>query len=316
MLKNKILAILLLVFLAGCGTKIEVSKSEPTTEIHVIEPFKLGFLPSERASELTPKAEALAEFLGKKMGMEVEVFVPTAYEPLIEGLRFGHLDASYMDSGPAWLAYKKAGAEVVLAELKNGNPYYYGDVFVQVDSDISSLEEALGKRIAFTSWIGSSGFIFPIGTLVKKGLIKPQGNDFVALEKALAESFSSYIVSGGYKQALTLLVEGKVDVAAGAHDAPERFLDPENQQKIKSIERLGKVPSHPIVVGQHVSEAVKQKFVAAMLELNKPENVHIVKELYGVDGLVATNTQEHLGDFGPTFEALTGIHDKVFAKRK
>lgn len=294
---------LLAVLFAGCGASQE-------------EVFTIGFLPSEQASELTPKAEVLAEFLEERLGMEVDIVVPTAYEPLIEGLRFGHIDASYMDSGPGWLAHKKADAEVVLAELKSGSPFYYGEVYARADSDIASLEEALGKRIAFTSWTGSSGFIFPIGTLVDRGLITPESDDFAALEAAIAESFEEYTVAGGYKQALDLLIQGKVDVAAGAHDAAEKYLEEEDRDKIRSIERLGKVPSHPVMVRKDLDEGLKKRFVEAMLELNEEENLHIIEDLYGVDGLVATDTNSHLGDFGPAFESLTGIQDKVLNKHK
>lgn len=299
---------LVIIILAGCTSTDSQLKETDT--------FTIGFIPAERASELSPKAEILADFLQQRMGMPVEIVVPTSYEPLMEGLRFQHIDASFMDSGPAWLAYKSSGAEVVLAELKDGNPFYYGEVFVRKDSDINSLEDLQGKRIAFTSWTGSSGFVLPIGTMVNRGIIKLVGDDFVSLEKSLQNTFENYVVAGGYKQALTLLVDGKVDVAGGAHDAPERFLDAKDRTKIKTLERLGKVPSHPILVGTHVSEETKQKFIDAMLKLNLPENMHILKELYGVNGLIRTNTQDHLGDFGPAFEALTGIQGKVLEKKK
>ncbi len=295
----------------------EESEIEETTEDTSSETFTIGFIPAERAEEITPNAEALADFLSEEMQMEIEIVVPTEYEPLIEGLRFENLDAAYMDSGPAYLATQKTDSEVVLAELKDGNPFYYGEVYVRAeDEEISEISDALGKNIAFTSWTGSSGFIFPIGTLVKDGYITPEGDDFVALEKAISDSFNSYIVAGGYEQALTLLVEGKVDVAAGAHDAAEVYLDEADQDKIKSIQRLGKVPSHPIVIGSHVDETTKEKFIEAMLKVNEPENNYIIQDLYGVEGLIETNTEEHLGDFGPAFESLTGVHEKVFNKHK
>ena len=278
--------------------------------------FTLGFIPTEKASELTPKAEALAEFLSKAMGMPVNVIVPTAYESLIEGIRFGHIDAAFMDSGPAWIACQKADAEVVLAELKNGSPYYWCEMYVRSDSDINCLEDILNKRIAFTSWTGSSGFIFPIGTMVQRGLIEVEGQDFISLEKSLGQSFSQYVISGGYKQSLKLLIEGKVDAAALAHDAPQKYLKAEDRDKIKPIERLGKVPSHPIVVKSDMPQELKERFINAMLLLNQPEHQGFLERLYGVTGLTATNTEEHLGDFGPAFELLTGVHKKVFAKHK
>lgn len=305
------------IFLTACSGAPTENANNSEEKNEESEVFTIGFIPSEQAAELTPKAENLADFLEAEMGMEVEVVIPTDYEPLIEGLKFGHLDASYMDSGPAYLATTKADAEVVLAELKDGSPFYYGEVFVAADNDeIQSLEDAVGKKIAFTSWTGSSGFIFPIGTMVDRGLITPEGEDFVALEKAVAETFESYNVAGGYKQALDLLIEGKVDVAAGAHDAAEKYLDKADQDKIKSIERLGKVPSHPVVVSSDLDDEVQEKFVTAMMKLNEEENVWILEELYGVSGLIETTTQEHLGDFGPIFEGLTGVHEKVFNEHK
>lgn len=287
-------------FLLGCSQQEQV--------------FKMGFIPAENAAELTPKAEVLGKFLEQEMGMKVEILVPTAYEPLMEGLRFGHLDAAYMDGGPAWLAYKTSGAEVVLTEIKDGSPFYYAEVFAQADSDIASLNDAIGKKIAFTSWTGSSGFVMPIGTLIERGLITVEGNDFPALERALQQSFTSTVVSGGYKQSMQLLLDGTVDVVGGSHDALEKYVDEGDRKKLKSVERLGKVPSHPVVVRKDLSPEIRAKFVAAMLKLNQPEHLQVLKDLYGVDGLVTATTQEHLGDFGPKLDALVGLHDKVLKK--
>lgn len=290
--------LLIVVFLTGCSASKE-------------EVFKIGFIPSEQANELMPKAELLGDFLEKEMGMKVEVVVPTSYEPLMESLRFNHIDAAYMDSGPAWLAYKSSGAEVVMAELKDGLPFYYAEMFTQADSDLMSLDDAIGKKIAFTSWTGSSGFVMPVGTLVQRGLITVDGDDFPALQKALDESFETNIISGGYTQSLQLLLAGAVDIVGGSHDALEKYLEEEDRIKLKSIERLGKVPSHPIVVRNELSPEIRKKFVTAMLKLNEKENVHILQNLYNVEGLVQTTTEEHLADFGPRLDALVGLHDKV-----
>ena len=81
----------------------------------------IGFIPVEKADELTPKAESLEKFLEQKMpGVDIKVVVPNNYETIIEGMKFGHIDAAFMDTGPAWIAHNRAGAEVVLAEVVNG----------------------------------------------------------------------------------------------------------------------------------------------------------------------------------------------------
>jgi len=84
-----------------------------------ITELTIGFIPSEKADELTPKAESLARFLESDFNGKVDfkIVVPTNYEIIIEGLKFGHIDAAFMDTGPGWIAHDRANAEVVMAEV-------------------------------------------------------------------------------------------------------------------------------------------------------------------------------------------------------
>ena len=65
----------------------------------------------EKAEELTPKAEALEQYLESELGVDVELVIPTNYEAIIEGMRFGHIDGAFMDTGPAWITHERTGAE-------------------------------------------------------------------------------------------------------------------------------------------------------------------------------------------------------------
>jgi len=285
------------------------SSSTPQGE-QTMERLAIGFIPTERAEELTPKAQAFEEYLENKFNgtVDVEVSVPTSYEPLIEGLRFGQVDAAFLDTGPAWIAHNRTGAEAVLAEVVDGKIYYNATVFARDDDNsTASLDDSIGKRVAFTSMTGSSGFILPIGTLIERGLVDVQGNDFVAVEQALNEAFESHIAAGGYKEALTLLLNDNVDVAFGADDSPQRFLTPQEQGQIRIVEEIGKVPSHVFIVSQDMSNTTKNQLVNYMLELNLPENNAILKDLYGAEALLPTSTQGHIGEFGNKIAAIAGI---------
>ena len=155
-----------------------------------VDTITIGFIPTEKADELTPKAEDLKDFLQQRLGINVEIVVPSNYEIIIEGLRFGHIDAAFMDTGPGWIAHQRSGAEVVASEVVAGKVNYQATVWAKADNDsINSLAETIGKRVAFTSITGSSGFVRPMGTLVANGDVQIQGDDLVALEAALAEYF-------------------------------------------------------------------------------------------------------------------------------
>jgi phosphonate transport system substrate-binding protein len=281
-----------------------------------MEPFRLGFLPAERAADFSAKADTLAAFLSERMGTRVEVFIPTAYEPLIESLRFGNLDAAFLDAAPAWIAHRRTGAEVVLAEVRaDGRTHYYATAFARVDGDVGALEDLVGKRTAHTSWTGSSGFILPIGRMVEMGLIRPEGNEFPQLQAAMQRTFASYAMTGGYKGAMEMLARGQVDAAFGADDAAERFLEPADQARVKAFARLGPVPSHVLVVRQDIAGSRRQAFVDAMLALTR-ERPEVYRELYGVEGVVAASTQEHLAEFGAAVDALPGLHQQLFEKKR
>mgnify|MGYP001407057050 FL=1 len=280
-----------------------------------VDTITIGFIPVEKADELTPKAQALEEFLENKIDVDIEIVVPTSYETIIEGMRFGHIDAAFMDTGPAWITHQRTGAEVVLAELVSGKVNYQATVWTLANNDsINSLEDTVGKRVAFTSITGSSGFVRPMGTLVTEGYINIEGDDIVALESALANNFESYTFTGGYKAALQLLLNGNVDVAFGSDIAPEKYLELEDQAKLRSVTTIGPVPSHVFMVNADMSESTRNALVDALIELNYDENNLILQNLYGAEALVPTTTTMHIGDFGTYIDALTGLDQLILDK--
>ena len=117
---------------------IEVSSGNIKPDVDSIT---IGFIPTEKAEELNPKAEELKQFLENELGIEVKIVVPTNYEIIIEGMRFGHIDAAFMDTGPGWIAHQRSGAEVVLAEVVKGKVNYQATVWAKADDDsIHTLE--------------------------------------------------------------------------------------------------------------------------------------------------------------------------------
>jgi len=284
--------------------------------LHIdVDTLTIGFIPVEKADELTPKAQALEEFLENNLGVDVEIVVPTNYETIIEGMRFGHIDAAFMDTGPAWITHQKTGAEAVLAELVAGKVNYQATVWTLAENDsIYTLEDTVGKRVAFTSITGSSGFIRPMGTLVTDGHISVEGNDIVALESALAKNFESYTFAGGYKAALQLLLNGNVDVAFGSDIAPQKYLEQPDRAKLRAVTTIGPVPSHVFMVNADMSDSTRDALVDSLIELNYDENNEILKNLYGAEALVPTTTTMHIGEFGTFIDALTGLDQQILDK--
>ncbi len=321
---NKFYTIIPIIFAVGIGIGYGMSQatdntvSEQVTNVSSVNPsldvdkITIGFIPIEKAEELTPKAEELEKFLENKLGVDVELVIPTNYETIIEGMRFGHIDAAFMDTGPAWITHQRTGAEVILAELTDGKVNYQATMWARADDNsIQSLEDSLGKRVAFTSITGSSGFVRPMGALVSNDYITIEGDGIVGLEEALAKNFESYTFTGGYKASLELLLNDNVDVAFGSDIAVKKYLEPEDQLKLRPVTTLGSVPSHVFVVNPNMSDSTKNALTSSLIELNYDENNSILKNLYGADALVPTTTTLHIGDFGKFIDILVGLDQAI-----
>ncbi|MEO2201354.1 MAG: phosphate/phosphite/phosphonate ABC transporter substrate-binding protein [Nitrosopumilus sp.] len=302
-------------FLNGIEFLVENDIINVSSESIDVDTITIGFIPVEKADELTSKANALELFLENKLGVDVEIVIPTDYETIIEGMRFGHIDAAFMDTGPAWITHQRTGAEAVLAELVAGKVNYQATVWTLAENDsIHSLEDTVGKKVAFTSITGSSGFVRPMGTLVTEGHINIVGDDIVALQSALADNFESYTFAGGYKAALNLLLNGDVDVAFGSDIAPQKYLELEDQVKLRPVTTIGPVPSHVFMVNGEMSQYTKNSLVNALIELNYDENNSILTNLYGAEALVPTTTTMHIGTFGTFIDTLTGLDQLILDK--
>ena len=182
------------------------------------------------------------------------------------------------------------------------------------NDSIQTIEDTIGKRVAFTSITGSSGFVRPMGTLVTEGHVTIEGDDIVALQSALTNNFESHTFAGGYKAALELLLLEQVDVAFGSDIAPKKYLDLEDQAKLRPVTTIGPVPSHVFMVNSDMSEPTRDALVSSLIKLNYDENNSILKDLYGAEALVPTTTSMHIGEFGDYINALTGLDQLILDK--
>ncbi|MCE2509190.1 MAG: PhnD/SsuA/transferrin family substrate-binding protein [Nitrosopumilaceae archaeon] len=231
-----------------------------------------------------------------------------------QGIRFGHIDAAIMDTGPGWFAHTLADADVVMAEVDGGRIYYQATAWVSVDNnEIDSIDDVLGKKVSFTSQTGSSGFIRPFGTLVSEGHVAVNGDDAVALQDAIDSAFASHAFPGSYGGAADLLVRGQVDVAFG-NDRLHTYLEDEDRGLIKPAFTIGPVPSHVLVVSSDMSENTRKALIDAMLELNTDEYNDILLALYGADAMLPTTTVLHLASFGENLSALPGFDDRLLGR--
>src|SRR3989304_1808375 len=98
-----VVLVLVLALLGACGPAF------PQAPQNLV----LAILPTATPETLAAESRELEAFLEARVGVDVEIRVPTLYAGAIEALRFGHAQAAFMSAWPAALARKHAGARLV-----------------------------------------------------------------------------------------------------------------------------------------------------------------------------------------------------------
>lgn len=250
------------------------------------EQLVISFTPEAAPIELELDAQGLAAYLTRELGIEVIARVDADYTGTVEAMRAGHAHIAFLSPLASALAHEMAGARMILAEERNGLPYYMSRFWVRRDSGIESLEDLRGRTIAFNDPLSASGYLFPVAKLIDEGLI-------VGADDAAA-FFGRVYFAGGTELSLRALMNGFVDVAGVSMYGPEVFLSPEEREALIAIAEHGPIPNHGIAVSGDLSPALAERIAAALLQLNDSEHNHILRSLYGWQRLVTVETELYL----------------------
>jgi phosphonate transport system substrate-binding protein len=305
----KLLAITILaLILASCAPRtaetpqatqaVEVPRAN---EARSQERLVIAIQPSLAASDILERAKPLEQYLEQKLGNEVdiEIYVPLSQAGVIEALRFGHAHVAFMGAWPAQLAVEMAGADLVLAEVrevlvdgkKTEATYYFSYWVTLKDSPYQSLTDLRGKRACFPSPISTSGYVFPMGRMVELGLLSKPAQGEVVPKTFFAEAR----FGGGYSQCWEALKTGQVDVSIIAGDVPEQLYN-DVLANTRVLEQQGPIPSHGVLISKELKEPLRSRMIEAIAGLGDPQYRNLMRGfISGIFvGFQSSNAESHL----------------------
>jgi phosphonate transport system substrate-binding protein len=252
----------------------------------------VALTPSRDPTMLQEGGPELAHMLGQQLAMRVYVQIASDYAGVIEALRSQFVDLAFLPAVGYALASREAGARIVVKAMRGGRAYYTSRIFVLQESPISQLSDLRGKTIAFVDPASSSGYIYPLLLLMKEGLVQNRDPKTFLKETVFA---------GAHDAALLSLLNGSVDAAAAFDEAPERiFKDPAKAARFRAIAETPTIPNDGVAVRQGLTAELVEHITRALLALNAPAGVSLLRRLYNIDGLVAADDR----DYDPVREAV------------
>ncbi|MGH2532255.1 MAG: phosphate/phosphite/phosphonate ABC transporter substrate-binding protein [Thermomicrobiales bacterium] len=279
-----------LLVLAMVGTAVaggaRPSQAGQATASPTVDELVISFTPEAAPIELEINVQAFAAFLSSELGMPVTARVDADYAGTVEAMRAGHAHIAFLSPLASALAHEVAGARMILAEERNGLPYYFSRFWVRTDSGIESLDQLEGKVVAFNDPLSASGYLFPVDNLIKEGLIE-EADD-------IHEFFGGVYFAGGTELSMRALVNGFVDAAGVSMYASEVFLTPEEREQVTHIAEHGPIPNHGIAVSGDLPDELVERITLALLKLNEPEHNQILQDIYGWERIVPVDTELYL----------------------
>ncbi|OMF37325.1 phosphonate-binding protein [Paenibacillus sp. FSL H8-0548] len=272
--------------LSGCGAN-KTNNEAGQAAGYVPEKLTVQFVPSQNADTLEAKAKPLEQLLTDKLGIPVEVSISTDYNTIIEAMASKKVDVGFLPPTAYVLAKDKGAAEVILQAQRfgvqddTGAPtdqlvdFYKSMFIVKKDSDIKTIEDLKGKKIAYQNATSSAGFVWPAGKLLEASIDPLKDVSAVTVK--------------GHDQGVIAVLNGDVDAAAIFQDARTTVAKdfPTVFDDTRVLTYTENIPNDTISVRSDMSAEWITKIQDAFIALGNDEaSRQIIFDIYSHQGYV------------------------------
>jgi phosphonate transport system substrate-binding protein len=195
-----------------CDADGDLVADAPSDASQFVDPGTLVFAytPVEDPAIYEDIWDPFLEHLAAVTGKQIRFFAVQSNSAQVEAMRSGRLHIAGFSTGPTPFAVNLAGAvPFALMGSDDGNFGYTLQVYVQKDSDIHTIADLKGKRVAHTAPTSNSGHQAPEALFPAQGAIP--GVDYEIL------------FSGNHDNSLLGVVAGDYDAAPVASEVVERM---------------------------------------------------------------------------------------------
>jgi len=244
-------------------------------------PVRIALTAAAVRDEL-PFFDRWAAYLERKLDRKVEFVQRRSYREVIEMLRSGELDFSWMCSYSFVEARTSGLVDLVATPVFRGRPTYQSYIIVRRDSAARSLADLEGKSFAYTDPDSNTGYIIP------RAMIRDAGS---SPEKFFRLTFLTW----DHGQAIEAVAEGVADGAAVDSYVWEYMaaMRPRFAAQTKIIQRSAEFGFPPMAVRRGVDPALRERFTAALLSMSSdPEGRHLLVEMM-LDGFVVLPASQY-----------------------
>ena len=246
-------------------------------------PLVMAFVPSTEAEKVMDSADELIALLQAETGLYFKPQMASSYVAIVEAMAVEKVHVAWLPPMAYVYANERNGDQVILNVVRNGKPFYRGEIVVMADSGIESVEQLKGKRVAFTDQTSASGHYYPAALLKEAGL---------DLDTDIEASFS-----GSHDAAVISLVKGGADAACCYDDARGKLVEsgfPDIMETTRVLAYTPDIPADNVSVIKNLDPMLTAKVSAGLQVLAASEQgKQVLMDLYEVEGLLPAKDSDY-----------------------
>ncbi len=275
---RQLLVVILFCLLTGCtgDSDVKVVNFAETVEVARPNVDKPSDKPLQVAvaAMVSPKEtfvyyRELLEYVGAKMGKQVELIQRKTYGEIDELLGKGLIDVAFVCSGPYAAGKDRYGFDLLATPEIHGSHFYRAYLIVNANSSYNRLEDLRGKVFAFTDPGSNTGRLVPTYWLAVIGE-KPE------------TFFGSTIYTYSHDNSIMAVARGLVD-GASMDGSIWDYLDQRNPSLTSSTRIIKKSEPYgipPLVASRQLSKQLKQRISNLLFSMHEdPDGRRILSEL-------------------------------------
>ena len=204
----------------------------------------------------------LIKIIGDRTGIEITPIRVTDYNAAVEAVRANRAQIAWYGGKTYIQAAEIANVEAFAAGVRKGDTdaSYFAYFVVPADSDLKTLADVKGKKLALNSIGSTSGDLIPQVELLKVGLSVKNEDDFQNVHYA-----------GSHDACLLAAINKHVDVCGmSSRNFDARIADGTiTMDQVRIIHRSSPVPPPPLAYSKSLPLEVRNKIKLATLEAHK-----------------------------------------------
>lgn len=247
------------------------------------EEFNIGVIPAQNQGKMQVAMDKLEIYLEDKLDKGVKIDVYPDYNGVVEAMNYNQVDMAFFGPLTYVIANHESGAQAIVTQLIDGEPYYHSYFITHKSSSLNSFEDVIERSgeidFAFGDPNSTSGSLIP-GIALREAGLEPE-NDFENMRYTGSHDATALAIE--YQQ----LDVGAIDSAIFNILAENGKIDRDN---FKIIWKSKKLFQYPWAVSKDTSEELISKLRKAFYDIEDED----ILDAFGASDFVKAEDKDYL----------------------